>query len=74
MSIVYTNVNMWDEFFSNNRKLFEAAYEATDGFQNMRLVNPNDCHQIGPIIQNGTRQDIVNAGVITSDLWYNFKN
>ena len=66
--INHTKVIIWDEFFSNNRDLFKAAYEAIDCLKGKVLLCLNDCRQIGPVIQNGTRQDIVKASIISSHL------
>ena len=68
----HTRVIIWDEFFSNNRDLFEAVYDATNGFLNMILLCLNDCRQIGPVIKNGNRQDIVKASIISSHYWSKF--
>jgi PIF1-like helicase len=70
--INHTKVIIWDEFFSNNRDLFEAAYEATDCFKGIVLICLNDCRQIGPVVQKGNRYDIVNASIISSHLWSKF--
>ena len=38
----------------------------------MILLCLNDCRQIGPVIKNGNRQDIVNASINSSHLWSKF--
>jgi PIF1-like helicase len=38
----------------------------------MILLCLNDCRQIGPVIINSNRQDIVNASIVSSHIWSKF--
>jgi hypothetical protein len=66
-------VIIWDEFPSNHRNCFEAAYRALDGFKGKIIICMGDFRQIGPVVQNGSISDIVHASIQSSPLWPQFQ-
>jgi len=67
------NLIVWDEFPLNYKEVFEAAYRALDGFQNQVVICFGDFRQIAPVVQNGSRLQIVNASIVSSSLWQKYE-
>ena len=69
------NLIVWDEFPSNHKEVFEAAYRALNGFQNQVVICFGDFRQIA-LVQNGSRLQVVNASIVSSSLWgkYEIRN
>ena len=67
------NLIVWDEFPSNHKEVFEAAYRALDGFQNQVVICFGDFRQIAPVVQNGSRLQIVNASIVSSSIWRKYE-
>jgi hypothetical protein len=65
-------VIIWDEWCSNHKNIFEAAYRALDGFKGKILICSSDLRQIGPVIQHGEKHDIIQASMLSSPLWQEF--
>ena len=65
------NLIVWDEFPSNHKEVFEAAYRALDGFQNQVVISFGDFRQIALVVQNRSRLQIVNGSIVSSSLWQN---
>jgi len=65
-------VIVWDEFPSNNRKIFENVYHTMNEFYGKVIICMGDFRQIAPVITNGERQQIVNASIKSSSLWTKF--
>lgn len=63
------NLIVWDEWPSNHRQVFEAAYNATDHFKNNVVLCVGDFKQIAPVVPNGDKLDAINASVISSYTW-----
>jgi len=61
-------VIVWDEFPSNNRKIFESVYHIMNEFQGKVIIYMEDFRQIAPVITNGDRQQIVNASIKPTSL------
>jgi len=55
----HTSVIVWDEFPSNNKECFEAAFEALDGFRGKIVIFMGDWKQMLPVVPGGTREDII---------------
>ena len=55
------NVIIWDEFPSNHRHCFEAAYRALNGLQGKVIVCMGDFRQIGPVVKGGSGYDVIHA-------------
>jgi hypothetical protein len=68
-----TSLIIWDELPSNNRDIFEAAYEFFRGFAGKVVLCVGDLRQIAPIVPNGQRDEIINASIISSPLWNDFQ-
>ena len=67
------NLIVWDVFPSNHKEVFEAAYRALDGFQNQVVISFGDFRQITPVVQNGSRLQIVNASIVSSSIWRKYE-
>ena len=80
--IELTSLIIWDEALMANRKCFEALDrtlrdiekvkkpEATDiPFGGKVVVLGGDLRQILPVVEGGTKQDVISAAIITSRLW-----
>lgn len=70
--LLHTQVIIWDEFPSNNKEIFENAYNQLNNFEGKVIICMGDFRQIAPIINNGDRQEIVNASIKMSRLWPQF--
>lgn len=68
----HTQVLIWDEFPSNHKQIFEAAYYQLNKFKDKVVICMGDFRQIAPIVANGDRLEIVNASIKTSSLWSQF--
>jgi len=68
----HAQVIIWDEFPSNNKDIFETVYHQLNNLQDKVIVCMGDFRQIAPIINNGDRQEIVNASIQSSPLWQHF--
>ena len=64
-----TDFILWDEFPSCDREVFEAAYNALDGFENKVVVTMGDMRQIAPVVITGEKEDIINHSIPSSPLW-----
>ena len=69
----HAQVIIWDEFPSNNKDIFENVYNELNKFEGKVIICMGDFRQIAPIINNGDRQEIVNASIKMSLLWSHFK-
>ncbi|XP_066385185.1 uncharacterized protein [Miscanthus floridulus] len=80
--IELTSLIIWDEALMANRKCFEALDrtlrdiekvknpEAADiTFGGKVVVLGGDLRQILPVVEGGTKQDVISAAIITSRLW-----
>ncbi|XP_066374720.1 uncharacterized protein [Miscanthus floridulus] len=80
--IELTSLIIWDEALMANRKCFEALDrtlrdiekvknpEAADiPFGGKVVVLGGDLRQILPVVEGGTKQDVISAAIITSRLW-----
>ena len=68
----HAQVIVWDEFPSNHKSIFENVYHIMNEFKNKVVICMGDFRQIAPVIQNGDRQQIVNASIKSSTLWSKF--
>jgi hypothetical protein len=68
----HAQVIVWDEFPSNNKKIFESVYHIMNEFHGKVIICMGDFRQIAPVITNGDRQQIVNASIKSSSLWTKF--
>ena len=66
-------VIIWDEMVSNHRALYEAAYNALEGFKGKILICMGDFRQITPVIKQAERQEVYASCISSSHLWYEFK-
>ena len=66
-------VIIWDEMVSNHRALYEAAYNALEGFKGKILICMGDFRQIMPVIKQAERQEVYASCISSSHLWYEFK-
>jgi hypothetical protein len=65
-------VIIWDEMVSNCRDIYEAAYEAMNGFRGKILIGMGDWRQTLPIVPHGRYEEIRNACMKSSHLWNQF--
>ena len=63
---------IWDEFLSNHRELYEAAYRATNGFDGMVVVCMGDFKQIMPVVKYANQQMQIDACITRSVYWPEF--
>ena len=68
-----TDLIVWDEFSSNNCDLFEAVCRALNDLQGKVCVTFGDFKQIAPVVPHASRLQIVQASIVSSHLWPNFK-
>ena len=47
------HVIVWDEFPSNHKEHFQAAYKCLNGFENQVMICIGDFRQNAPVVQNG---------------------
>jgi hypothetical protein len=59
---------LWDEISSQNIRDFLAAYNALDKFKRHIVIIQGDKNQIAPVIEFGTRQQIVQSSIYCSEL------
>ena len=64
-----TDCFIWDEFPSNHKECFEAAFEEMDRFQGKVFVGMGDFKQILPVVVLGEENDILEASIFSSHLW-----
>ena len=72
---------IWDEFTMTNRENFEAVDTMLRGVRNVNrsmggilFVGAGDFRQIPPVIQYGTKEDIISASIRYSSLWKEFRS
>ena len=63
---------LWDEWASNHKNIFEAAYKALNEFKNKILVCFTDFRQILPVIPHGDKWQVLDSSMIKSFLWPEF--
>ena len=68
-----SSLHVWDEFPSNHRNCFEAAYQACNKFEGKVVVCFGDFRQIAPVVEGGTKQEIINACIQSSEYWKYFR-
>ena len=68
-----TSVIVWDEFPSNHREIFEAAYRALNGYKDKVVICFGDFRQIAPVVKYGSRFQVAQASIISSYLWQHFE-
>jgi hypothetical protein len=57
----------------NDKALYEAAYRSMDGFEGKVLLCMGDFRQLLPIVANGKAEEIIQACIRQSYLWYEFQ-
>lgn len=62
-----TDLFIWDEISSQHRREFDAVYKAMNKFKNKILILIGDKAQIAPVVVNGSRSQIVNASIYSSE-------
>ena len=68
-----TRLIFWDEFPSNHAEVFNAAYIALNQLQGKIIVAVGDFKQCPPVVQFGSREDIVNASIKSHNLFQQFR-
>jgi hypothetical protein len=63
---------IWDEWTNNHKNIFEAAYEALNGFEGKILLCLADLRQIPPVVPHGDKWQIIQASMVSSPLWDEF--
>jgi hypothetical protein len=71
--IMAATVIVWDEFVSNHKELYEAAHRATEGFRGKVLICMGDFRQILPVVKRAEAEEVIQACISSSYLWYEFK-
>jgi hypothetical protein len=66
--LMNVRIIIWDEISSQNFRDFFAAYKAMHKFKHCILIIQGDKKQIAPVIERGTRQQIVDSSIYCSDL------
>ena len=68
-------VIFWDEFPSNDREIFEAVIRKLERWTKYKFifVCAGDFHQILPIVPGGSKQEIIDASILSSPYWPQFK-
>jgi hypothetical protein len=68
-------VIFWDEFPSNDREIFEAVIRKLERWTKYKFifVCAGDFHQILPIVTGGSKQEIIDASILSSPYWPHFK-
>jgi len=64
---------VWDEFPSNHKHCFGAAYNVTNSFYGKVVLCVGDWKQIAPVVVNGNLEEIISAHIFTSTLWRQFE-
>jgi hypothetical protein len=64
---------VWDEFPSNHKHCFGAAFKATKYFKDKVVLCVGDWKQIAPVVKNGTIDEVISAHIFTSVHWAQFK-
>ena len=80
--IELTSLIIWDEALMANRKCFEALDRTLRDIERVKkpeaanipfggkvVVLGGDLRQILPVVEGGTKQDVISAAIITSRLW-----
>ena len=80
--IELTSLIIWDEALMANRKCFEALDRTLRDIEKVKkpeaanipfggkvVVLGGDLRQILPVVEGGTKQDVISAAIITSRLW-----
>jgi hypothetical protein len=63
-----TDIIPWDDVLSNHMEILRSAYEIFDGFNGKTILLVGDPLQIGPVVVNGTKNDILQAHLLYSVL------
>jgi len=63
-----TDIIPWDDVLSNHMEILRSAYEIFDGFNGKTILLVGDPLQIGPVVVNGTKNDILQAYLLYSVL------
>jgi hypothetical protein len=71
--LMNVRIIIWDEISSQHFRDFNAAYLAMNKFKNCILIIQGDKNQIAPVIEQGTRQQIVQASIYCSELIKTFQ-
>jgi ATP-dependent DNA helicase PIF1 len=73
--LLETVVIFWDEFPSNDREIFEAVIRKLQQWSKRKFifVCAGDFHQILPIVPGGSKQEIIDACILASPYWPQFK-
>ena len=67
--MLFKDVIPWDGVLSNHMEIFTSAYEIFNGFNGKTVILVGDPLQIGPVVVNGSKNDILQAHLIYSSLW-----
>ena len=68
-----TKLIIWDEFFSNNKEVFEGAFESNNGFKGKVILCISDGKQCFPVIAQGSKEDIMQNSILNSCHFPKFK-
>jgi hypothetical protein len=68
-----TSLFIWDEFPSNHRECFEAAYVAMEGLRGKVVLAMGDWKQILPVVSRGDKTEVLDACMFSSPLWQKFE-
>ena len=69
--LMETVVIFWDEFPSNDREIFEAIIRKLQQWTKYKFifVCAGDFHQILPVVQNGSKHEVIKACILSSPYW-----
>lgn len=67
-----TRLIFWDEFPSNDSEVFSAAYDALNKLKGKIIVAVGDFKQCPPVVQFGSRLEIVQASIKSHDYFAQF--
>jgi len=72
--LMETTVIFWYEFPSNDREIFEAAILKLEQWTKNKFifVCAGDFHQILPVEQGGSKQEVIKACIMSSPYWSKF--
>ena len=63
----------WDEFPSAHRRVFEAAYRATNRFAGAILLCSGDLRQLTPVVKSNSVEQQLISSVVYSPYWSKFR-
>jgi hypothetical protein len=66
--LMNTRVIVWDEISNQNIIDFMAAYKALDSFKNHIVLIEGDKNQTAPVVERGTKQQIIESSIYCSDV------